>query len=177
MIIVDDTLGALNAENKGSEAGLCYLANQQIDRSPTGSGVAARIALAHAKGKLGIGESWTYHLLLSNVFGGTVSFTGCVTSIEEEVFDVNGHTSLSVRVRVEGFAYYTGFHSFFVEEFPIQLGSRASFSISSVSNDAGVSHLHTRSVFIKVEMLISTLFRALTNDEPRTVTWVFNTPT
>ena len=111
------------------------------------------------------------------MFGGTVSFTGCVTSIEEEVFDVNGHTSHSVRVRVEGFAYYTGFHSFFVEEFPIQLGSRASFSISSVSNDAGVSHLHTRSVFIKVEMLISTLFRALTNDEPRTVTWVFNTPT
>ena len=67
--------------------------------------------------------------------------------------------------------------AFFVEEFPIQLGSRASFSISSVSNDAGVSHLHSRSVFIKVEMLISTLLRALTNDEPRTVTWVFNTPT
>jgi trans-L-3-hydroxyproline dehydratase len=116
VIIVDDTLGAPDPGTKGSETGLCYFADQQIDRSPTGSGVVARIALAHARGKLRIGESWTYHSLVSNAFAGNGSFTGCITSIENDVTNVNCYLSPSVRVRVEGFAYYTGFHSFVVED-------------------------------------------------------------
>ena len=116
MIIVDDTLGAPDPGTKGSETGLCYFADQQIDRSPTGSGVVARIALAHARGKLRIGDSWTYHSLVSNAFAGNGSFTGCITSIENDVTNVNCYLSPSVRVRVEGFAYYTGFHSFVVED-------------------------------------------------------------
>lgn len=116
MIIVDETLGAPDPGTKGSETGLCYFADQQIDRSPPGSDVAAKIALAHARGKLGIGKSWIYHSLVSNAFAGKGSFTGCITSIEDEVTGVNCYPSPSVLVRVEGFAYYTGFHSFVVED-------------------------------------------------------------
>lgn len=34
-----------------TETGLCFFGDQQIDRSPTGSGIAARVALAYAKGE------------------------------------------------------------------------------------------------------------------------------
>lgn len=116
VIIVDANLGNPAPGTRGSETGLCYFADQQIDRSPTGSGVSARIALAYTKGVLRQGESWTYHSLVSNAFAGKGSFTGCVMSVEEDIVDVNGHALRAVRVRVEGFAYYTGFHSFVVED-------------------------------------------------------------
>lgn len=116
VIVVDDTVGTPTPGTKGSETGLCYFADQQIDRSPTGSGVSARIALAYAKGVLREGQAWTYHSLVSNAFGGKGSLSGCVTGVDESAVGSGGHASAAVRVRVEGFAYYTGFHSFVVEE-------------------------------------------------------------
>lgn len=116
VIIVDDTLGMPAPGSKGSDTGICYFADQQVDRSPTGSGVSARIALAHAKGVLRQGESWTYHSLVSNAFAGKGSFTGSVITAEEDASVVPGHKALAVCVKVEGFAYYTGFHSFVVED-------------------------------------------------------------
>jgi trans-L-3-hydroxyproline dehydratase len=115
VIIVDIALCTTAPGSSGSETGICFFADQQVDRSPTGSGVSARIALAHAKGVLRQGESWTYHSLVSNAFAGKGAFTGSVITADKNAAVIDGHASLAVCVRVEGFAYYTGFHSFVVE--------------------------------------------------------------
>ncbi|KAJ5188020.1 Proline racemase [Penicillium cf. griseofulvum] len=94
------------------ETGLCFFANQQIDRSPTGSCVAARVALAYAKGSLPRGEKRIYNSLVTRAYRGLSGFVG-------SVFDeagITGGDKQSVRVSVEGYAYYTGYHSFVVEK-------------------------------------------------------------
>jgi trans-L-3-hydroxyproline dehydratase len=94
------------------ETGLCFFANQQIDRSPTGSCVAARVALAYAKGSLPRGEKRIYNSLVTRAYRGLSGFVG-------SVFDdagISGGDKQSVRVSVEGYAYYTGYHSFVVEK-------------------------------------------------------------
>lgn len=100
---------------KGSETGLCFFANQQIDRSPTGGSVAARMALAHAKGVLRIGEKWRYQSLLSFAHGGVGSFVGSLID-EEWVPTKEGQLTRCVHAKVEGNAYYTGHHVFVAEE-------------------------------------------------------------
>lgn len=90
------------------ETGLCFFANQQIDRSPTGGCVAARVALAHATGGLALGEKRVYNSLVTRAYPGLAGFVGSVVDGAE-----GGH---SVRVRIEGYAYYTGYHSFVVEK-------------------------------------------------------------
>ncbi|OQE15303.1 hypothetical protein PENFLA_c032G03194 [Penicillium flavigenum] len=93
------------------ETGLCFFANQQIDRSPTGSCVAARVALARTKGTLPSGEKRMYNSLVTRAYRGLSGFVGSVF----EDTDTNGGDG-SVRICVEGYAYYTGYHSFVVEK-------------------------------------------------------------
>ncbi|PYH48497.1 putative proline racemase [Aspergillus saccharolyticus JOP 1030-1] len=107
IMIVDSAVGLPSADVAGAETGLCYFADNQIDRSPTGSCVTARMALAHAKGKRPVGLRWAYHSLVSNHFG-TDEF--CAEVVEE----VEGRRP-SVIVRVEGRGFYTGTASFMVE--------------------------------------------------------------
>jgi trans-L-3-hydroxyproline dehydratase len=114
VIVVDDALGVAALGASGAETGLCYFGvNQQIDRSPTGGGVAARVALAYAKGHLAVGQSWTYNSLLSNAFKGG-SFTGTIVEEVDEAMQMTPYKQ--VRVKVEGHAYYTGSHTFVFEE-------------------------------------------------------------
>ncbi|RDW76177.1 proline racemase [Coleophoma crateriformis] len=101
----------------GEETGLCFFANQQIDRSPTGGCVAARIALSYAKGTLSKGESWMYHSILSRAYNGLHGFAGSyVEEVDLKADACSEQRITGVRVRVEGQAYYTGCYSFFVEE-------------------------------------------------------------
>lgn len=111
VIVVDNTTGVPLTPSTRAETGLCFFADQQIDRSPTGSGVAARIALAYAKSSIQKGEAITYHSRLSNSLGGKGGFIGSVHEVEGEQdgFPI-------VRVRVEGYASYTGSSTFVVEE-------------------------------------------------------------
>ncbi|KAJ5458600.1 hypothetical protein N7475_009988 [Penicillium sp. IBT 31633x] len=98
------------SDASSEETGLCFFANQQIDRSPTGSCVAARVALAHAKGSLGHGEKRIYDSLVTRAYKGLSGFVG-------SVFDVSSNgKQQSVQVSVEGYAYYTGYHSFVIEK-------------------------------------------------------------
>jgi trans-L-3-hydroxyproline dehydratase len=87
------------------EIGLCFFADQQIDRSPTGSCVMARVALAVEQGRLQIGESCDYESVVSLLNDGN-GFRG--TAVEK---GPDG-----VIVKVEGRAFYTGAASFVVEE-------------------------------------------------------------
>ena len=91
-------VGEKSGQSDTTETGLCFFANQQIDRSPTGSGVQARVALAYAKGQRKLGEQWTYHSFVSKAFGGEGAFVG------EPVKEVDvGDGIRGVTVRVSGY--------------------------------------------------------------------------
>jgi trans-L-3-hydroxyproline dehydratase len=111
IMIVDDGLGVQAKGTKGVETGLCFFADQQVDRSPTGSCVAARMAAAYAKHRLQKGDAWTYHSVVSNAFTGEGGFVGRIEAAVP-VSDVGE----AVVVRAEGKAWYTGTSTFIVEE-------------------------------------------------------------
>ncbi|EXF84549.1 proline racemase [Colletotrichum fioriniae PJ7] len=95
----------------GAETGLYFFGDQQIDRSPTGSVVQARVALAAARGERELDQSWTYHSLVSRGVGGDRgAFVG--TPVEE--VEVGGRRAW--RVEVSGQAHYTGSSTFVMEE-------------------------------------------------------------
>jgi trans-L-3-hydroxyproline dehydratase len=82
---------------------LCVFGEGQIDRSPTGSGVTARLAVAAVRGVVRPGEKWRFAGPTS------VPFTGEVIA-EEHLAD-----GRAFRVRVSGSAFYSGSATFTVE--------------------------------------------------------------
>ncbi|KAK4945083.1 hypothetical protein LTR66_014431 [Elasticomyces elasticus] len=112
VIVVDDQLGEPLAGSQSAESGLCFFADQQVDRSPTGSGVSARLVLAYAKGQLQLGESSTYHSLVSLHKHGSAAFVG---TLVEDSSSQNVAPYPRVKTRVEGHASYTGASTFVVE--------------------------------------------------------------
>ncbi|KEY74574.1 hypothetical protein S7711_07176 [Stachybotrys chartarum IBT 7711] len=108
IMIVDKSLG-----DDDGESGLCFFADQQIDRSPAGGCVASRMALAYARGHP-LHQSVKFNSFISNEFGGRGAFTG--TSVQEvEIAGGHGISSKGVVVRVEGQAFYTGAMTFIIE--------------------------------------------------------------
>lgn len=108
--------GVIITENLGErrELGLCFFADQQTDRSPTGSGVCARVALAIEKGGLEIGEDVTFESVVS-LRGEGAGFVGKAIGLLT-IAGKDGIIRNATQVRVEGQAYYTGAHSFVAEE-------------------------------------------------------------
>jgi trans-L-3-hydroxyproline dehydratase len=82
---------------------LCIFGEGQIDRSPTGSGVTARIALDHAKGLVGSGARRQFRGLSGDPFSG------------EMVGEARCGDRPAVIVRVGGQAFYSGSATFTVE--------------------------------------------------------------
>lgn len=82
---------------------LCIFAEGQIDRSPTGSGVTARLALAAARGVLGLGQTCRIAGVSGQAFSAELSH---VRQTESGVVS---------RVRVTGTAYYSGRTEFILE--------------------------------------------------------------
>lgn len=93
-----------DAYSEEPTANICVFADSQVDRSPTGSGVTARIALQYHKGLIQLEQTRTFKS------GATDSlFTG--KAVKETVCgDYN-----AVIVEVSGRAHYTGTASFTVE--------------------------------------------------------------
>jgi len=90
---------------------LCVFAERQIDRSPTGSGVTARMALDHAKGAVAAGQT----RLVRSITGGT--FSGRV--IGPAPFPAAG----AVTVAVGGTGHFSGEGTFTLEsDDPLGLG-------------------------------------------------------
>lgn len=114
IMVSDDTIGDAKNGSEDVEAGIFFFGNGQIDRSPTGSCVVARMALAHAKGLRPVGKRWTYNSIVSNSFSAG-SFTA---EVMEELFmeGLPNNTKKAVRVRVEGHASYIGFSTFVVDD-------------------------------------------------------------
>ncbi|KAG7461292.1 hypothetical protein MATL_G00208500 [Megalops atlanticus] len=85
-------------------ANVCVFADAQVDRSPTGSGVTARIALQYHKGLIQLGQTRTFQS------GATGSlFTG------KAVEETRCGEFQAVVVEVSGHAYYTGISTFVQE--------------------------------------------------------------
>jgi proline racemase len=83
---------------------LCIFGEGQVDRSPTGSGVTARVALDHAKGLLKPGTRRQFKGLSGDPFSG------------EMVGEARAGDHKAVIVRVGGQAFYTGASTFIIED-------------------------------------------------------------
>jgi proline racemase len=82
---------------------VCVFADAQVDRSPTGSGVTARLAAMHAKGTVFPGEIRLFESIVGS------RFTGAVARITQ----AGDHAAIVARV--SGRSHYTGKASFTVE--------------------------------------------------------------
>ncbi|RRH93021.1 proline racemase [Mesorhizobium tamadayense] len=82
---------------------ICVFAEAEVDRSPTGSGVTARLAAMHAKGEIGIGQTRTFESIAGSRFSGSVARTA----------QAGPHAAIIARVG--GRAYYCGRAEFIVE--------------------------------------------------------------
>jgi proline racemase len=74
-----------------------------VDRSPTGSGVTARIALQHAKGQVTLGQECRFESVTKAIFTG------------KALKETRAGGFKAVTVEVGGRAYYTGRASFTLE--------------------------------------------------------------
>ncbi|PKL82821.1 MAG: proline racemase [Ignavibacteriae bacterium HGW-Ignavibacteriae-3] len=82
---------------------VCVFADGEVDRSPTGTGVSARMALHYAKGEIGINQP----MIIESIIGS--KFTGSVTELTKfGKYD-------AVIPQVEGTAFITGKNTFYVD--------------------------------------------------------------
>lgn len=83
---------------------ICVFADRQVDRSPTGSGVTARLAAMHARGQIALGQRRMFESIIGSRFSGSVaSVTAC-----------GPHPAITANV--SGRAYYSGKAEFIVED-------------------------------------------------------------
>ncbi|HET6621015.1 MAG TPA: proline racemase family protein [Dongiaceae bacterium] len=78
----------------------CIVAPGRSDRSPTGTGTCARMAVLHARGQMKIGDRMVHESIIGSRFKGTIA----------------GETTIASRPailpRIEGRAWITGFHTY-----------------------------------------------------------------
>jgi trans-L-3-hydroxyproline dehydratase len=82
---------------------VCIFADGEVDRSPTGSGVSARVALHYAKGELGLNQPITIESIL-----GTSMTVRVVAKTQFGPHD-------AVIPEVTGTAHFTGLHEFYFD--------------------------------------------------------------
>lgn len=82
---------------------ICVFAEREVDRSPTGSGVSARMALAAARGEVAEGDERGFASMTGSVFSASLAGR-CVVGSRP-----------AVTLRVTGKAYYTGSSRFHLE--------------------------------------------------------------
>jgi proline racemase len=84
---------------------VCIFADGEVDRSPTGTGVSARLAIHHAKGEIHDGQQ----IIIESILGAASTFSGRVVS----------HTQVgpyqAVVPEVRGRAFITGRHEFVLD--------------------------------------------------------------
>jgi trans-L-3-hydroxyproline dehydratase len=90
--------------NKGVDSrNVCIFADGEVDRSPTGTGVSARMAIHYARGEIDIGESMVFESIVDSRFTGSVVKTTPYGDYE------------AVIPRIEGTAFISGRHEFFID--------------------------------------------------------------
>lgn len=79
------------------------IAPGRLDRSPTGTGLSARLAVLHAKGVLKTGERLTHELIVGSLFHGEIVETVSAGGVDGIVPAITGR------------AWMTGLHQYFVD--------------------------------------------------------------
>ena len=92
-----------DAWDERATTNVCVFADGQVDRSPTGSGVTARLALMHRRGQIGLGQVRRFRSLTG------AEFTGQVL----EATTAGAHPAIVAEVG--GRAFFTGEASFTLE--------------------------------------------------------------
>ncbi|MFC2084341.1 proline racemase family protein [Bacteroidota bacterium] len=82
---------------------VCIFAEGELDRSPTGTGVSARLALHYDKGEMGLKDE----IIVESILG--TKFTGRI----KELTKFGSYNALVPQI--EGTAYITGRHEFFID--------------------------------------------------------------
>ena len=82
---------------------VCIFAEGEVDRCPTGTGVSARLAIHHARGEIGIGESMVVESIIGSRFTGRI--------VEATTFGPYP----AVIPEVAGTAHITGRHEFLID--------------------------------------------------------------
>ncbi|KAH7250632.1 hypothetical protein B0J15DRAFT_496565 [Fusarium solani] len=113
VLLEDPSTGVRPAGILETGSGMCIFGDGQVDRSPTGSGTSARMALAYARGARGVGQTCAYNSLTSNHFE-SGAFTA--TIVKEVPWNGPNGFDKAVVVEVGGQAFYTGFSTYFVED-------------------------------------------------------------
>ncbi len=78
-------------------ANICVFADREVDRSPTGTGVSARLALHHARGELPEGQSIVIESIIGSTFEGRVAEITKVGKFEAIVPEVSGQAAITGR--------------------------------------------------------------------------------
>ncbi len=86
-----------------TQANVCVFADREVDRSPTGTGTAGRVAQLYARGKLSLNETLVNESVIGTVFTGRVLAETKVGDFDAVVPEVGGR------------AYITGFNHFVLE--------------------------------------------------------------
>ncbi len=76
---------------------VCIFADGQVDRSPTGTGVSGRLALAHERGELNQGDSFTVESIIDTTFRGRIADTTTVADIPGIIPAITGTASITGR--------------------------------------------------------------------------------
>ena len=95
-------------DDERPSANICVFADAQVDRSPTGSGVTARMALRYAKGQVRPGEERVFVSVAGS------EMTGKLASVDSGGSGVGGDHPVTT-VEVAGRAHYTGASRFTME--------------------------------------------------------------
>lgn len=85
------------------QANVCIFADREVDRSPTGTGTAGRVAQLYAKGRLQAGDSLTNESVIGTTFTGKVLTETTVADIPAVIPEVSGS------------AFITGFNQWVID--------------------------------------------------------------
>jgi len=92
-----------DAWSEEPSANICVFAAAQVDRSPTGSGVTARIAVQHRRGLIGLDQPRSFESVTGAIFTGRA------------IAETRAGDFPAVTVEVAGEAHYSGEARFFLE--------------------------------------------------------------
>jgi proline racemase len=81
----------------------CVIAPGRSDRSPTGTGTSARMAVLHARGQMAVGDSLVHSSIIGSTFTGTIKAVTTVGAVPAIIATVRGR------------AWITGFHSYLLD--------------------------------------------------------------
>jgi proline racemase len=84
---------------------VCIFADAQVDRSPTGTGVSARLAIHSAKGEIAVNQ----HITIEGILGTDSAFSGHVVAHTQ----VGSYQAIVPEIR--GRAFITGRHDFIID--------------------------------------------------------------